>query len=107
MYAKKATGVVHVMVPWKEGPNPKRFFHEDEWPILKGLLAKGIVTRIVQVNPDDFQETRDYDPKARYGLERRGVMVREWAEKIDLRNVPWDVDLDALAEKWRQEKEGL
>ena len=56
------------------------------------------VTKIVQINPDNFQEPRTCDPKT-YGLTKR-------AEEIDLGNVPWDVDLDALAEAWKRADEG-
>jgi hypothetical protein len=71
MYATKARGEVHVMVPWETGPDPMRFFHQDEWPILKAKLESGEITKIVQVNPDNFMETRIYDPKM-FGLSRRG-----------------------------------
>ena len=72
MYASKAQGEVHVMVPWEQGPDPKRFFHSDEWPILKAKMESGEVTRVIQVNPDDFTQTRVYDP-SRFGLSRRAV----------------------------------
>jgi hypothetical protein len=99
VFAKKASGVVHLMVPWAKGPRPDRVFQKDEWPILKKSLKSGRVTKIVQVNPDNFQETRTYDPKT-YGLTKR-------ADEIDLGNVPWDVDLDALAEAWKRADEGM
>ncbi|PVH92942.1 hypothetical protein DM02DRAFT_677164 [Periconia macrospinosa] len=93
VFAREASGEVHLMVPWKTGPRPDRVFHKDEWPILKKSLKSGKVTKITQVNPDNFQETRVYDPTA-YGLTKR--------TEIDLDNVPWDVNLDALAEAWER-----
>jgi hypothetical protein len=69
MYATKASGEVRVMVPWETGPDPTRFFHQDEWPILKAKIDSGDITKIIQVNPDNFKETREYDPK-RFGLSK-------------------------------------
>ena len=43
------------------------------------------------MNPDNFDQTKVYDPKE-YGLTKR--------ESIDINNVPWDVNLDALEEAW-------
>jgi hypothetical protein len=93
VFATKATGIVHVMVPWATGPKADRVFHANEWPVLKKRFASGQITKIIQVNPDDFKETRDYNPKV-YGLAKR-------AEDVDLENLSWDVDLDALSEKWQ------
>lgn len=93
VFAKKASGTVYLMVPWKTGPNRTRVFHKDEWPQLKKGLQTGRVTKIVQVNPDDFDQTKEYNPKE-YGLSKR-------AAEIDLDNLSWDVDLDALEEAWR------
>jgi len=94
VFAKGAQGEVRLMVPWEAGPNPTRVFHQDEWPILKEGLQTGRITKIIQVNPNNFAETRIYDPSL-YGLSRR-------AAEIDMGNVPWDVDLDALAEAWNR-----
>lgn len=49
-FAKKAAGVVHLMVPWEGGPPAERVFHKDEWPILKRNLKRGVVTKIIQVS---------------------------------------------------------
>ena len=97
-FAKKAAGTVHLMVPWATGPNPTRVFHQVEWPQLKKRLKSGLVTKIIQVNPADFKDTKEYNPKE-YGLTKR-------LEPVDLNNVKWDVDLDALEEAWKQ-AEGL
>jgi hypothetical protein len=94
VFATKATGIVHVMVPWATGPKANRVFHANEWPVLKKRHASGQITKIIQVNPEDFNETRDYSPKP-YGLTKR-------AAEIDITNVSWDVDLDALSEKWQE-----
>jgi hypothetical protein len=93
-FAKKASGEVELMVPWATSPRPDRYFHLYEWPTLKKSLAQGKVTKIVQVNPDNYKEKRVYNPK-QFGLSKR-------AAEIDLANVPWDADIDAVAEKWRQ-----
>ncbi|KAK7191917.1 hypothetical protein PSPO01_02366 [Paraphaeosphaeria sporulosa] len=96
VFARKSRGVVHVMVPWKTGPKAGRVFAKDEWPILKRALKTGKVTKIIQVNPADFGETREYDPKI-YGLTKRNGGGRKGVDfDIDLENVPWDVNLDAL-----------
>ena len=101
-FAKKATGEVRLIVPWETGPNPNRFFHSVEWPVLKRSLARGRVTKIIQVNPSNVQETREYDPR-RYGLSKRAEsMLSKRAVEIDFDNIPWDADLDAVAERWRQ-----
>ncbi|KAF2442012.1 hypothetical protein P171DRAFT_496745, partial [Karstenula rhodostoma CBS 690.94] len=101
VFARKARGVVHVMVPWKTGPKAGRVFARDEWPILKRALKAGRVTRIVQVNPADFGEVREYDPK-RYGLVKRDGGGRKGVDfDVDLDNIPWDVNLDALEAAWR------
>jgi len=93
VFARKARGVVYVMVPWEKGPRAGRVFAKDEWQSLN----TGRVTKIVQVNPGNFKETREYNPNL-YGLtktagfERRGVGF-----DINLDNMPsWDVNLDAL-----------
>lgn len=93
-FAKKAAGTVHLMVPWAGGPNPTRVFHKVEWPQLKKRLRSGLVTKIIQVNPDNFEDTKEYNPKE-YGLTKR-------SEPVDLKNVKWDVDLDALEEAWKR-----
>ncbi|KAK3197454.1 hypothetical protein GRF29_216g257627 [Pseudopithomyces chartarum] len=94
-FAMKAKGVVHLMVPWEGGPPAERVFHKDEWPVLKRALKRGTVTKIIQVNPDNYAETKIYDPKE-YGLTKRG-------EEVDLKNVPWDVNIDALRRAWGAE----
>ena len=101
VFATKAMGVVHVMVPWKAGPRRERIFHTDEWPVLKASLAKGKVTQIIQVNPDNFKETRKYDPKA-YGLSKREARsgINNTVE------ARWDVDLDALNEVFLEARMG-
>lgn len=92
-FANKASGEVHVMVPWEKGPRHDRRFVQDEWPILKARYESGEITKFTQVNPDNFAETRDFDP-TRYGFSKRTV--------IDLDNIPWDVDMYALEETWKR-----
>ena len=89
VFAKDVKGEVHVMVNWEAGPNPAQVFHSQEWPILKEGLATGRITKLIQVNPNNYAETRIYDPTI-YGLTKRT------ADAVDLNNVPWDVNLDAL-----------
>lgn len=94
VYAHEAKGEVRIMVPWDTGPIPDRTFHVAEWPIIKEGLASGRITKVIQVNPNNFAETRIYDPTI-YGLTRRSF-------DIDLNNIPWDINLDALAEAWKR-----
>ncbi|KAF2685251.1 hypothetical protein K458DRAFT_450190 [Lentithecium fluviatile CBS 122367] len=96
VFARTAKGEVRLMVPWETGPVPTRTFHKDEWPILKEGLATGRITKIIQVNPNNWAEERIYNPTI-YGLTKR--------EKVDLNNVPWDVNLDALGEAWKRTNE--
>ena len=96
VFARKARGVVYAMVPWEKGPRAGRVFAKDEWPILKHSLKAGRVTKIVQVNPGNFKETLEYNPNL-YGLTKRaGFERRGFDFDINLDNVPWDVNLDAL-----------
>lgn len=100
VYAKKASGEVRVMVPWEKGPTPDRVFHSNEWPMIKEGLASGRITKVIQVNPKNFAETRIYDPTI-YGLTKRSFDDMN----VDLDNAPWDVNLDALAEAWKRANE--
>lgn len=105
VFARKSTGIVYVMTPWKDGPKAGRVFAADEWPILKKSMDAGRVTKVIQVNPDNFEESRIYKPE-RYGLSKREGVARRGVDfDVDLENVPWDVDLDALEEAWKREAE--
>jgi len=56
-------------------------------------MATGRITKIIQVNPNNWAEERVYDPTT-YGLTRRA--------EVDLSKIPWDVNLDALERAWKR-----
>ena len=57
VFAQKAAGTVHVMLPWTGSPDSKRVWASVEEPALK---ANSAVKEIIQVDPDNFSQTKPY-----------------------------------------------
>ncbi|MCJ1353164.1 MAG: hypothetical protein MMC33_003149 [Icmadophila ericetorum] len=66
-FAEAASGTVYVMIPWDKPFDRSRVFGRVEEP---ALMRNRKVTQIIQVNPDNFKQTRPYNPKIKSHLRR-------------------------------------